>query len=227
MRKLIDSLIVAGAIGFASILALIGVFFAMGVLDKPKLIAIGDVMAGRRPAVTPVPSASPLPLPPAEQARSAKALADAIESQQAEFNRKREELNKLAQQLNTLALELQKRRKEIEVKEKSVQQTIDDFLKTQTAAAQEREQKGFKDSLKVFEAMRPEEAARLLSTFSDQEVVEYLKAFDPRFAAKVLSSMAKTGAGGELRAAELQKLLSQGGMASQPLPAFAGSSGAS
>jgi len=220
MRKLIDSLIVAGAIGFGTIVALALVFLAAGVIDKPKVAAIGDILAGRRPAVTPTPSpsATPLPLPPASQLRSAKILADARAAQEEQFTRRREELDNLEQRLETLAVELENRRKEVEAREKKLTETIASFLAEQTAEAEARQKAGFKDSLKVFEAMRPEEAGKLLSAFDDEEVVMYLKAFEPRFAARVLSSIAKSAPEGEVRAASLQMLLSLGGVTPQALP---------
>ena len=206
MRKLIDALIVTGAVGFASVVVLTLVFLGAGVIDKPKLVAVGDILAGRRPAVTPEPSpsATPLPLTLAQQTESARIIADAVAAQEAEYARKLEELGRLEQQLATLADELNKRRTDIDAREKKVAKTIADFLAEQTAKADARKKEGFKDSLEVFEAMRPEDAGRLLDTFTDGEVVEYLREFEPRFSAKVVNSLAKTGPEGEIRAATLQ-----------------------
>ena len=224
MRKLIDALIVTGAVGFASVVVLTLVFLGAGVIDKPKLVAVGDILAGRRPAVTPEPSpsATPLPLTLAQQTESARIIADAVAAQEAEYARKLEELGRLEQQLATLADELNKRRTDIDAREKKVAKTIADFLAEQTAKAEARKKEGFKDSLEVFEAMRPEDAGRLLDTFTDGEVVEYLREFEPRFSAKVVNSLAKTGPEGEIRAAGLQKLLSAGGVEAASVPDFSG-----
>ena len=229
MRKLIDALVVTGALGFATVVVLALVFIAAGVIDKPKLVAVGDILAGRRPAVTPEPSpsATPLPLTVVQRAESAKIIADAVAAQEAEYLRKLEELDRLERQLTTLASGLDKRRKDIDVREKKVAKAMADFLEAQAAQAEAREKEGFKDSLKVFEAMRPDDAGRLLITFEDEDIIEYLKAFEPRFAAKVLNSIVKSGPEGEIRAASLQKLLSVGGAKPGSLPDFSGPEGES
>jgi len=227
MRKLIDSLIVTGAIGFGTIVVLVLVFLAAGVIDMPKLVAIGDILGGRRPAVTPepTPSATALPLSEVQQAESAKVMAEAIVAQELEFKRREEELQQMNQQLETLAAELDKRRKGLDLREQAVEKTIGDFLAEQTAKAEARKKEGFKDSLEVFEAMRPDDAGRLLAAFKDEEVVEYLRAFEPRFSAKVVNSLAKIGPEGQTYAANLQKLLREGGETSGALPDFSGLEG--
>ena len=213
MRKLIDALIVTGAVGFASVVVLTLVFLGAGVIDKPKLVAVGDILAGRRPAVTPEPSpsATPLPLTLAQQTESARIIADAVAAQEAEYARKLEELGRLEQQLATLADELNKRRTDIDAREKKVAKTIADFLAEQTAKADARKKEGFKEA-----------AGRLLDTVTDGVVVEYLREFEPRFSAMVVNSLAKTGPEGEIRAASLQKLLSAGGVEAASVPDFSG-----
>ncbi len=227
MRKLIDSLVVTGAIGFGTTVVLAVVFFVAGVIDKPKLVAMGDILAGRRPAVTPSPSPPPTTLPMSEVQReeSARIMAEAIAAQEEEYARKMEELGQLERQLKTLGAELESRRKAVEAREKKVEKTIADFLQQQAAELEARQAEGFKDSLKVFEAMRPDDAARMLVTFEDEEIVAYLKSFEPRFAAKVQNAIAQSGAQGEVRAATLQKLLSTGGVTPGSLPDFSGVEG--
>ena len=101
----------------------------------------------------------------------------------------RERLLREQERLNILISELQTEREKLEAERKRFERAIDanEYGKAQTAAANS---KRVSDLAKVYQSMKPKEAAQILETLSDNLTVEILKAMtDDRQKAKILSAM--------------------------------------
>lgn len=182
------------AINFLAVAGGVGYLFGTGKLDKDKAKEIGKIIfpataPTSQPATQPVETDLSDPLVSIDEllvkttgmsaAEQNEFLRTTFESLSAQLDRQRRELIDLRRQVDFAQVQLQKDRSDLESREKTLRQRDE----AQAAAATD---KGFKESLAVYDAMKAKQVKEIFLTLDEDTVVRYLQAMDPRRVSGIL-----------------------------------------
>jgi flagellar motility protein MotE (MotC chaperone) len=190
MKKIVNVIVLALAMNFLLVVGAGGWLFSSGHLDKAKFVEVKKILFP--PEVPVVPATQPAPTTgPASHldellakatGRTVNEQVDSIRqafaAEEAELDRRTRELQDLQRQVDLAKDQARLDRTRIEAEKKDVD----------TQQAEEvrlAADKGFQDSLALYNAMKPKQVKTIFMTLSDDTVVQYLRAMDPRTATKI------------------------------------------
>jgi flagellar motility protein MotE (MotC chaperone) len=194
MKKLWNVLILTLAMNFLAAAGGVGWLYQRGAIDKNKIQAIKAILFPPPPmtsAATTQPATQPTtrPMlkleelldkyagrPPAEQLDY---IRRAFDSQMAQLDRAYRGLMDLRQQVELAQQKLDRDRLALEEQQKKLQAQEQE---SQRLAAD----KGFQDSLNLYQSMPAKQVKSLFMTMDDDTLVQYLQAMDSRAAAKII-----------------------------------------
>jgi flagellar motility protein MotE (MotC chaperone) len=194
LKKLGLALMIVLAINFLAVLAAAGYLFSSGALSKDKLGEIGKVMY---PAPTSQPATQPAAVADATTqpimrideflgATAGKTAAEQLAFMQQAFDRQMALLDRQRQELLDLRRQVELARSQF-LKDKGA---LEDREKKVAAREQAMDakvvDKGFTETLKLYNAMTTKQVKDIFAQLDDDTVVRYLQAMDARRASRVL-----------------------------------------
>lgn len=199
MKKLVNVIIIVLALNFLALAGGAGygvknfLLDKEGKIDREKIAAIKNILIPPPPEVTAATQPSPDPttqpfvkldallaekagLPVGQQVEYLQQMYDA---KMAELDRRQRELLALKDQVERAQRELDMGRGQLAKAEKAV-------VDREQEAAKLAADKGFQDALKLYNSMPAKNVKQIFSSLDDDTVVRFLKAMEPRTAAKTL-----------------------------------------
>lgn len=194
MKKIWNVLVLTLALNFLALAGGVGYLYKTQRLDKDKVHAIREMLfppedmtdpttqpAGETAATQPVVKLEELlaahaGLPAAEQVQL---LQRTFDSRMAQLDRRQREVEALHDLVKNAEAQLSVERQGF-ARQKSVLDT------REQETAKLASDKGFQDALKLYRTMKPKQVKDLFANMADDEVVRYLRAMEPRMAAKIL-----------------------------------------
>jgi flagellar motility protein MotE (MotC chaperone) len=194
LKKLLQVIMALLAINFLAVGAGIGWLVHTNMLDKEKIHAIKEIVF---PATTqasttqPSDEASATTKPsdvlqallakssgrtPTEQIETLQRNFDA---QMAQLDRRERELADLQRQVDLSKQQMARDRTALDAEKKAL-----DAQKQQTAKL--ASDKGFQDSLALYNSMQGKQVKQIFMSMSDDEIVQYLQAMEPRAASRIV-----------------------------------------
>lgn len=194
IKKLGLLILLVLAINFLAVAGGVGYLVGTGKLDKDKAKEIGKIIfpttaPTSQPATQPAEVDLSDPLLSIDEllvkttgmsaAEQNDFLRSTFESLSAQLDRQRRELIDLRRQVDFAQVQLTKDREALATREK----TLVERDQVQTAMATD---KGFQESLAVYDAMKAKQVKEIFSTLDEDTVVRYLQAMDPRRVSGIL-----------------------------------------
>ena len=193
MKKLLIVLAVTLALNFLAALGGAAYLYSNGALSKEKIAAIKEVMF---PATTQAveqkkdqPDAATQPTYKLEELLakvSGRPAGEQVEFMQRTFDMQVAQLDRREQELRSMQGTIKTDREKLDALQKKLeaQQNLQEArAKAQT---KEAEDKGFQDSLALYNSMQPKQVKDVFATLDDPTVMKYLRAMDPSRAAKII-----------------------------------------
>ncbi|HEY1685848.1 MAG TPA: hypothetical protein VGG19_13875 [Tepidisphaeraceae bacterium] len=189
MKKLLDILMLVLAMNFIIAAVCIVYLFHAGKLDKDKVKQIREIVFATSQPTTQEASATTQPtsgldLLLAQQsghsaAEQVQYIQRSYDAEQEILDRRQQELRDLKAQIDLAQSKLAKDRSALEAERKKLQDQ-------ESEAARLAADKGFQDSLALYEAMPAKQCKDVFMGLDDPTVVRYLDAMDPLQASKIL-----------------------------------------
>lgn len=192
MKRLLNVLIVLLAVNFLAAAGAIFWLFNTGRLDHGKIVAIKEIVFP--PAAIPKPAAPPSAattqpllkldellaqragLPPAEQLQY---IRESFDTQMAYLDRKERSVQDLQRQVLAGQKKLADDRAAFEIEKKKLAARETDINKLAN-------DKGFQDSLAMYQALPPKTVKNVFMGLEDDTVIQYLQAMESQQAAKIM-----------------------------------------
>ena len=222
MKKLFNVLCLVLALNFLVLAGGVAFLFNAGKLDRAKVAEIRKLVFPPpevpKPATQPAEEAAAATQPFVQLdellAEKAGLPADAqLEVLQQTFDAKMAELDRRQRELMALKDQVTKAQAELTAGRDALRAEQGSLTAREQEAARLAADKGFQDSLKVYNSLPARQVKKIFETLDDETVVRYLRAMEPRLAAKI-SKEFKTPA----EVGRIQKILERMRRA-QPQPA--------
>ena len=194
IKALWNAVVLALALNFLLLAGAVGWLFQSHRLDKAKVAAIREMLfpppAPEAPATQPATQpAEPEPLVRLEEllaqqagrpaAEQAEFIRRTFDGQNAQLDRRRREVEALRDLVEAGQAQLRRDRAALEAEKDEL------AARAQEAAALAADQ-GFQDSLKLYKTMPAKQVKQVFMSLDEDVVVRYLRAMEPRMAAKVV-----------------------------------------
>src|SRR5450432_2553948 len=184
MKKLVYVLTITLALNFLALAGGVGWLYKQGQLNREKVMAIKEIIF---PKMSEVPTTQPImrleELLAKATGRSASEQVEfiqhAFDTQMAVLDRRQRELLDLQRQVDLSKLQMSKDRGSLALEKQSLD-------KQQQEATRLANDKGFQDSLLLYNTMPAKQVKTVFMGLDDQTVMNYLEAMQPRSAAKII-----------------------------------------
>jgi flagellar motility protein MotE (MotC chaperone) len=195
MKKLLNVLMLTLALNFLALAGGVAYLFKTGALTKEKVAAI-KLMLG--PATTQTvaegkkdqPDASTQPtinkLEELLATVSGRPAGEQVEFMQRTFDAQQAQLDRRQRELQTLKDLIQLDRKAQDDRQKVLDTRQKKLDEREQAMAKDMADKGFTDSLAMYESLPPKQAKDIFLGLNDATATKYLRAMEPARAAKIL-----------------------------------------
>ena len=194
MKKLWNVFVLTLAVNFLAVAGGVAYLYKDGRLDKQRIDAIKLILY---PPPTPTPPAT---TQPAEAAKAEPVLQLGELLAQKSGLSTAEQLEFIQQTFDTRMAELDRRQRELADLQRQVDMANAALARDRAALDAGRKQladreqlaatlaadKGFQDSLKLYESMPAKQVKQLFMTMDDEPVTRYLQAMEPRGATKIV-----------------------------------------
>ncbi len=192
MKKIVNVIVLTLAMNFLLVVAGSALLLGKSHMDRDKFTAVKKLLFE-----TSQPTTEPTPAPvaatePADRLAELLARASgrpageqvsfirqAFDAEMAELDRKQSELADLQRQIDLSRNQTRLDREKIEQAQKAL-------ADQQALATKLASDKGFQDSLELYNAMPAKQVKTIFMTLGDDAVVQYLTAMEPRTAAKII-----------------------------------------
>lgn len=191
IKKLISAISVVLAVNFLAVAGGVGWLYKSGALTREKLPALKEVLFPKPPEAPATQPAAPASQPTMRleellaqatgrtTTEQVEFIKDSFEAQLAILDRRQRELVDLQRQVELSKQQLSKDRTSLDTQIREA----GDRDKRAAALAGD---KGFQDSLTLYNTMTASQVKRVFSTLDDVTVTNYLQAMQPRTAAKII-----------------------------------------
>lgn len=195
IKKLGQVLVIAFAINFLLIGGGVGYLVGTKKLDKPRVQAIKEMLFPATQPVAPATQPGDADAPTTQPilkledlltrqaglsaAESVEFIQNTFDTKMAELDRRQRELDDLQRQVEIAKQQLSTDRGKVVEEKKS----LDDQKQQAEKLATD---KGFQDSLALYTSMPPKQVKSIFLSLTDDTVVRYLQAMQPRQASKIL-----------------------------------------
>ena len=190
MKKIVNVIVLALAMNFLLVVGAGGWLFSSGHLDKAKFAGVKKILFP--PQVPVVPTTQPAPTTgPATRldellARaSGKTVNDQVDSIRQAFAAEQAELDQRTRELQDLQMQVDLAKEQARIDRTKIEAEKKDVDAQQAEQNRLASDKGFQDSLALYNAMKPKQVKTIFMTLSDDTVVQYLRAMEPHAATKI------------------------------------------
>lgn len=193
MKRLFNVLVITLALNFLAVAGFVGWLHQTGRLDRARALAIRDILFPKPAAV--VATTQPAPAPTTQPtlqleellARTAgrsateqvRFIQQTFDAQMVQLERRERELGDLQRQVDLAKEQLTRDRADIDAQRAELASKQDE----QTRLASD---KGFQDSLNLYNTMPGKQVKQVFMTLDDATVMNYLQAMQPRAAARII-----------------------------------------
>jgi flagellar motility protein MotE (MotC chaperone) len=185
------------ALNFLAAAGGVGYLVAAKKLDREKVLAIRQVIAGPKPEPAMQPATQPTaqilpdetPITRLEAVLAQAAGRPAVEQSQivqTAFDTQSAMLERRQREIEDQQRQLPKARDEFDAARKNFLQEQTQLTASKEEQARLAEDKGFQDTLALYQSMPPKKTKTLLMLMSDEVVVRYLQSMEPRQAGSIL-----------------------------------------
>jgi len=193
VKKLWNVFVLTLAVNFIAVAVGVGYLYNDGRLDRKRIDAIKAVLY-------PPPATQPAASQPADESRPEPVLKLGELLEQKSGLTVSEQLSFLQQTFDARMAELDRRQRELADLQRQVDMANSTLARDRTALEEEKKQltereqlaarlagdKGFQDSLKLYQSMPARQVKQAFMTMDDETVRRYLQAMEPRRAAKIV-----------------------------------------
>ena len=193
MKKLWNVFVLTLALNFLAVAVGVGYLYNDGRLDRKRIDGIKALLY-------PPPETQPATSRPADEGRPEPVLKLGELLEQKSGLTVSEQLSFLQQTFDARMAELDRRQRELADLQRQVDMANSTLARDRTALEEEKKQltereqlaarlagdKGFQDSLKLYQSMPAKQAKQAFMTMDDEAVKRYLQAMEPRRAAKIV-----------------------------------------
>jgi hypothetical protein len=192
MKKLIAAIMMVFGINFLLLAGGAGYLFKTGKLDKQKALAIKELVfpASVAEATTqPSDEATTKPVNPLEELLARKIgmtageqvafLQQRFDAQSVQLDQRRRELEDLQRQIDFAKQQVARDRKAVDADRAKL-------TAEQALAEKMQNDKGFQDSLALYQVLPGKQVKEIFKSLSDETIVRYLEAMDPSASKKIL-----------------------------------------
>lgn len=195
MKKLFTVLMLALALNFLAAAGGVGWLRYSGHLDKARVKQIREILfppPATQPAGASAGGASAATTQPTQRleellareagksgAEQVQVMQNSVDLQTAELDRRQRELEALRIQIELARQDLERQRQAVAVRDK-------DLAAREQEAQRLAGDKGFQDSLALYEAMPAAKVKQIFIGLDDVTIMNYLQAMQPRTAAKII-----------------------------------------
>jgi flagellar motility protein MotE (MotC chaperone) len=196
VKNLVTAVLVLLAINFLLAAGGAGYLFKTGHLDKDRVKAIREVMFPPETQPTTAPSAVAAKAPElSPQTRldqllarrsGARSAAEQADYLQRTFDAQMNLLDQRQRQLEDLQRLVNEAQTKFQIDKAKLTADQQKLADDQAQATKIAGDKGFQDSLSLYNSMPPKQVKSVFVAMSDDQVVSYLRAMEPKAAAKIL-----------------------------------------
>ncbi len=195
MKKILNALTILLAIHFLLVMALVGWMWQKGWLSREKIAQVRQVLApksqGADLSTTQPAEADPSTQPTLELAKllarqSGRTAGEQVEFIQQSFDAHMAQLERRQRELSALRDQVNAAQKKMAVDRAALEQDQSKLAAEQKQATRLFSDKGFQDSLALYNSMSSRQVKTIFLTLDDATVVQYLQAMQPRVASKIL-----------------------------------------
>jgi hypothetical protein len=193
LKKILNVIVLTLAMNFLLVLAGSGWLLKSSHMDRDKFTEVKKLLfATSEPTTEPASTQPVATTEPADRLAELLAKASgrpageqvdfirqAFDTQMAELDRKQRELADLQHQIDLARNQTKLDRTKIDQQQKDLQTQADQ--QTKLAA-----DKGFQDTLELYNVMPAKQVKTIFMTLSDETVMQYLQAMEPRVASKII-----------------------------------------
>jgi hypothetical protein len=193
MKRIFSVITLTLAMNFLAVAAGVGWLYQSGALNRDRVMAIKEILFPK--PVEPAPATQPADDPTTQPTlkldellakaagRSASAqvefIKNAFDAQQLVLDRRWRELNDLQQSVDLAKAQTARDRAALDAEKKALNSR-------EQQATRLASDKGFQDSLALYNTMTPRQVKTVFMTLDDQTILKYLQAMQPRTAAKIV-----------------------------------------
>lgn len=200
MKKLLNVLAITLALNFLALAGGVGYLFQTGALTREKIVVIKALLG---PATTQAttqeikgqPDASTQPTIKLEELLakvSGRPAGEQVEFMQRTFDTQMAHLDRRQQELAALQVTIANAEKTMRADREKFAADVKKFTAREKAANKDAQDKGFADSLALYDAMPPKQVKEILAAADDATATKYLRAMEPARAAKILKEFKTT-----------------------------------
>jgi len=222
MKKLFQVLSMVLAINFLAVLGGVGWLLQSGHLDRTRAQAVKEVLFPTTATTEPTTeqaAASPTSQPFVNldellASHAGKSAGEQVEIIQQSFDTQSAQLDRRKRELDALAEQVAREQKRLADTGASLEQARKQLDEREKQDESRASDKGFQDSLKLYNSMPPAQVKKIFMSLPMETVVNYLQAMPPRSATKIIKEF-KTEKETELIHQVMEKMR-QGGPAVPP-----------
>lgn len=195
MKKLGGAIILTLAINFLAAAGAVGYLFQTGKLDRAKILAIKELVltpppvdpATTQPSEQDAPTTKPVNSLEALLARaSGRTAGEQVEFIQRSFDGQMALLDRRNRELTDLQRQVDLAKQQMERDRVALDKQRSDLTTQQELAAKLATDKGFQDSLQLYNTMSGKQVKTIFMTLDDETMRQYLQAMQPRAAARII-----------------------------------------
>jgi hypothetical protein len=196
MKRLFEVVVLLLALNFLAVAGGVGYLVKSGRLDKKKFAEVRKLLA---------PASQPSTQPWAPQAdtgdattqpsvrldsllaqASGRSAVDQVEFLHQSFDQEVAQLDRRQRELADVQLQVELAKHQLARDREQLRNDQLALAKQQQQQQQQASDQGFQDSLQLYESMQPRQVKGVWMTLSDDAVEQYLRAMDPKQAAKII-----------------------------------------
>jgi hypothetical protein len=193
MKKLLTAITATLALNFLAVAGGVGYLAKTGRLDREKVFAIKDMLfpkpAPEQPATQPAADPTTQPTLRLEEllrqrtgytaGEQVEFIRQAFDAQAVQLDRRTRELQDLQRQIDLAKAQVARDREQLDAEQKALRQR-------EQRETQQASDKGFQDSLALYQSMPGKQVKAIFMGLSDEVVIRYLQAMPPSTAKKVI-----------------------------------------
>lgn len=194
MKKLGGVIVLTLAINFLAAAGGIGWLFQSGKLDRAKVLAIKELVFAPAPAEAPAtqPSDSSATTKPVNSLEallaraSGRTAGEQVEFIQRSFDAQMALLDRRERELTDLQRQVDLAKQQMERDHLALEKGRTELAAQQELANKLATDKGFQDSLQLYNTMSGKQVKTIFMTLDDETMRQYLQAMQPRIAARII-----------------------------------------
>ncbi len=200
MKRILNVLVLTFAINFVLVLAGGAALFKTSHMDREKFAAVKMLLFGTsQPTTMETATATPpAKVGPAERLEklleeaSGRPAGEQVDFIRRAFDGQSAELDRRQRELLDLQHQIDRAREQDEADRAKIAQAQKDLIAAQEQQDKLKNDQGFQSSLELYNTMPPKQVKQVFLGLSDDTIMQYLQAMEPRTASKIIKEFKTT-----------------------------------